>query len=106
MLKVFAAMQNNVLERRFEQERKALKSQINTLEKKLEGFRQELAATESALSVKDDELVALRNNLRELEELREMKEVLILSVCNIPILWQHTRRAHFLKYFYVAVFSV
>ncbi|XP_028776745.1 kinesin-like protein KIN-14I [Neltuma alba] len=64
----------NVLERRFEQERKALKSQVNDLEKKIEGFRRELAAAESTLSAKDAELVALQNNLRELEELREMKE--------------------------------
>ncbi|KAI9113853.1 hypothetical protein K1719_015104 [Acacia pycnantha] len=52
----------------------ALKSQGNDLEKKLEGFRQELAAVESALSVKDADLVAQQNNLRELDELREMKE--------------------------------
>ncbi|KAI9113869.1 hypothetical protein K1719_015120 [Acacia pycnantha] len=52
----------------------ALKSRGNDLEKELKGFRQELAAAESALSVKDAELVALQNNLRELDELREMKE--------------------------------
>ncbi|KAI9101401.1 hypothetical protein K1719_023883 [Acacia pycnantha] len=64
----------NLLERRFEQERKDLKSQVNDLEEKLEGFRQELAVAESTLVAKDVELVALQNNLWELENLRDMTE--------------------------------
>ncbi|KAF7829094.1 kinesin-like protein KIN-14E [Senna tora] len=62
------------LERKFEQECKALKSQVHDLEKKLEGTRQELVAVEFTLSVKDSEFAAVQNNLKELEELREMKE--------------------------------
>ncbi|KAI4327884.1 hypothetical protein L6164_020295 [Bauhinia variegata] len=64
----------SVLERKFEQERKATRSQVYDLEKKLEGVRQELAIAESTLSAKDSEMDPLRNNLKELEELREMKE--------------------------------
>ncbi|KAJ1380946.1 Prismane-like superfamily [Sesbania bispinosa] len=62
------------LQRKLDQERKALNSQVYDLERKLNMFRQELVAAESTLSVKDSELAALKNNLKELEELREMKE--------------------------------
>ncbi|KAE9597926.1 putative minus-end-directed kinesin ATPase [Lupinus albus] len=62
------------LQRKVEQERKVVKSQVNDLERKLEVFRQDLAAAESTISVKTSELAALHNNLKELEELREMKE--------------------------------
>lgn len=76
---LFVKMQISVLERSFDQECKSLKSQVYELEKKLEGYREDLSAAESTLSCKDSELVALQSNLRELEELREMKEVIILS---------------------------
>lgn len=62
------------LERNFEQERKALKFQVLELEKKLEWITQELAVVESTLAVRNSDLASLQNNLRELEELREMKE--------------------------------
>lgn len=68
-------MQIDALERNFEQERKALKFQVLELEKKLEWITQELAVVESTLAVRNSDLASLQNNLRELEELREMKEV-------------------------------
>lgn len=68
-------MQIDCLERNFEQERKALKFQVLELEKKLEWITQELAVVESTLAVRNSDLASLQNNLRELEELREMKEV-------------------------------
>ncbi|KAF9587234.1 hypothetical protein IFM89_039542 [Coptis chinensis] len=62
------------LERNFEQERGTYKLCVSELEKKLEISRQDLATVESTLSIKNVELDALHHNLRELEELREMKE--------------------------------
>ncbi|KAK7262798.1 hypothetical protein RJT34_30379 [Clitoria ternatea] len=62
------------LQRKFEQERKAAKFEASDLERKLEGYRQDLMAAKSTISMKDSELAALHNNLKELEELREMKE--------------------------------
>jgi len=41
-------------------------------------FTLELIMAKSTLSVKKSELVALKNNLDELKEFREMKEVLVL----------------------------
>ncbi|XP_077216389.1 kinesin-like calmodulin-binding protein (ZWICHEL) [Tasmannia lanceolata] len=63
-----------VLERNFEQERKALRLCISELEKKLEGTTEELSIAESALTMRNAELDTLQTNLGELEELREMKE--------------------------------
>lgn len=63
------------LEKNFEQERKALKFRVLELEKKLEGITQELAVVESTLEIKNSDLTSLQHNLKELEELREMKEV-------------------------------
>jgi len=54
-----------------------LKLRVTELEKKLEGVRQELSIVESKLAVKDADLCTLRNSLKELEELREMKAVSI-----------------------------
>lgn len=71
-------MQSNSLQRKLEQEHKAVKSEVYDLERKLEGYRQELMVAKSVISVKDSELTALQNNLKELEELREMKEVCTL----------------------------
>ncbi|WJX55992.1 Kinesin-like protein KIN-14I [Trifolium repens] len=62
------------LQRKLDQEHKSLNSQVHDLERKLEMLRQELAVAESALSAKDSELAMLKNNLKELEDLREMKE--------------------------------
>lgn len=67
-----------VLEKNFEQERKAMRLRVSELEKKLEEARQDLAVVESNFAVKDTEIATLQDNLKELEELREMKEVMIL----------------------------
>ncbi|XP_029148602.1 kinesin-like protein KIN-14E isoform X2 [Arachis hypogaea] len=66
--------ESSSIQLKLEQERKTLKGQVYDLERKVEVFRQELVAAESTLSAKDSELNALKSNLRELEELREMKE--------------------------------
>lgn len=68
-------MQIDFLEKKFDQERKALKFQVLELEKKLEGVTQELAIVESTLTVRNADLASSQSNLKELEELREMKEV-------------------------------
>jgi len=80
-------MQTNHLQRKLEQERKALNSQIYGLERKLDVLKQELVMAESTLLAKDSELAALRNNLKELEDLREMKEVLILFIYRFNMLF-------------------
>ncbi|XP_042017387.1 kinesin-like protein KIN-14E isoform X2 [Salvia splendens] len=63
-----------IFEGNFEQERKSLKLRVSELERKLEEATRNLVAAKSALALKDTEMSALQNNLRELEELREMKE--------------------------------
>ncbi|GAV64881.1 Kinesin domain-containing protein/FERM_M domain-containing protein/MyTH4 domain-containing protein/FERM_N domain-containing protein [Cephalotus follicularis] len=63
-----------ILEKNFEQERKALKLQVAELEKKLEGATQDLAIVHSTLTIRNTDLATLQSNLKELEELREMKE--------------------------------
>ncbi|XP_042014112.1 kinesin-like protein KIN-14I [Salvia splendens] len=63
-----------ISEGNFEQERKSLKLRVSELERKLEEATRNLDAAKSALALKDTEISALQNNLRELEELREMKE--------------------------------
>jgi septal ring factor EnvC (AmiA/AmiB activator) len=72
--------QINYVQRKLEQERKALNSQVHGLERKLDVLKQELVMAESTLLAKDSELAVLRNNLKELEDLREMKEVLLLFI--------------------------
>ncbi|GAU28076.1 hypothetical protein TSUD_223170 [Trifolium subterraneum] len=62
------------LQRKLDQERKSLNSQVHDLERKLAVLRQELVVAQSTLSTKDSELAVLKNNLKELEDLREMKE--------------------------------
>ncbi|XP_043815036.1 kinesin-like protein KIN-14E isoform X3 [Manihot esculenta] len=62
------------LEQNLEQERKMLKQRVIELEKKLEGVTRELAAAESTLAIREADLATLQNNMKELEELREMKE--------------------------------
>lgn len=73
-------MQINYLQRKLEQERKALNTQVHGLERKLDVLKQELVMAESTLLAKDSELAVLKNNLKELEDLREMKEVLLLFI--------------------------
>lgn len=68
-------MQISIVEGNFEQERKSLKLRVSELERKLEETTRNLVAAKSAITLKDTEISALQNNLRELEELREMKEV-------------------------------
>ncbi|XP_068648148.1 kinesin-like protein KIN-14I isoform X2 [Aristolochia californica] len=62
------------LERKFEQERKVLLLRISELEKKLGKTTEGLAAAESSLAIRNTEFDTLQNSLKELEELREMKE--------------------------------
>ncbi|KAL5168787.1 Kinesin-like protein KIN-14I [Glycine soja] len=69
-----SAEEASSLQWKLEQEGKTLNSKVYDLERKLDAFRQELSVAESTVSVKDSELAALKNNLDELEELREMKE--------------------------------
>jgi septal ring factor EnvC (AmiA/AmiB activator) len=77
---VVGVMQISSLQRKLDQEHKSLNSQVHDLERKLDVLRQELVVAESTLSAKDSELAVLKNNLKELEDLREMKEVLILYI--------------------------
>ncbi|XP_022859795.1 kinesin-like protein KIN-14E [Olea europaea var. sylvestris] len=63
-----------VIERSFEKDRKALKLRISDLEKQLAELTKDLVVAQSAIGAKDIELSSLQNNLRELEDLREMKE--------------------------------
>ncbi|PIN12565.1 Kinesin (KAR3 subfamily) [Handroanthus impetiginosus] len=63
-----------IIEENFEQECKTMKLRISELEKQLEETRRNLVVAQSTIASKDTELSALQNNLRELEELREMKE--------------------------------
>ncbi|KAI3830579.1 hypothetical protein MKW92_002766 [Papaver armeniacum] len=63
-----------ILERNFEQERRTLRQRVAELERKLEQVTQEVAVAESTLAVRNSELDTLQTSLRELEELREMKE--------------------------------
>ncbi|XP_065856128.1 kinesin-like protein KIN-14E isoform X2 [Euphorbia lathyris] len=67
-------LQEEFVDNSFEQERKTLKFRVIELEKKVEGLKKELAASESTLALRNADLEALQNNLKELEELREMKE--------------------------------
>ncbi|KAJ6809319.1 kinesin-like protein KIN-14I [Iris pallida] len=66
--------EKSIAEKHFEEERKTLKQRITDLEHKLETSTQVLGVAESTLSMRDAELDALQNNLKELDELREMKE--------------------------------
>ncbi|ONK70201.1 uncharacterized protein A4U43_C05F31310 [Asparagus officinalis] len=66
--------EKSIVEKNFEDERKMLKQRIAELEKRLECATQALSVAESTLAVRDEELDALQINMKELEELREMKE--------------------------------
>ncbi|XWS47617.1 hypothetical protein CRYUN_Cryun14cG0167600 [Craigia yunnanensis] len=63
-----------ILTKSFEQECKGLKIQVSELGKKLEGVFKELAVSESTPAIRNADFAALQNNLKEIEELREMKE--------------------------------
>ncbi|XP_010555139.1 PREDICTED: kinesin-like protein KIN-14E isoform X3 [Tarenaya hassleriana] len=62
------------IQKRFEQEKKVLKLRASELEKKLEMLTRDLATAKSTVEIKNSEMLVLQNNLKELEELREMKE--------------------------------
>ncbi|CAM6126245.1 unnamed protein product [Calypogeia fissa] len=62
------------LEEGFKQERDELRVRVADLEKKLQERTQELSATESTLASRGAEFESLHSNIKELEELREMKE--------------------------------
>ncbi|KAG0461730.1 hypothetical protein HPP92_022027 [Vanilla planifolia] len=66
--------ETSMMAKKFEDERQNLSQCIAELEQKLESAIESLNATESTLAIKNSELDALQDNLKELEELREMKE--------------------------------
>lgn len=66
------------LQKDFEKECKGLRLQVSELQRKLEEAKHDLISAQSGLDAKDKELEMLQNNLKELEELREMKEVNML----------------------------
>ncbi|XP_044470312.1 kinesin-like protein KIN-14E isoform X1 [Mangifera indica] len=68
------AEEMEILEKNFEEDQKALSYQVLELERKLEDTTQDLAAVQSTLATRNTDLAVLQNNLKELEELREMKE--------------------------------
>lgn len=63
-----------ILRKNFDEECKALKLQVSELGNKLEGVSKELTVSESNHARRNAEFATLQNNLKELEELREMKE--------------------------------
>jgi septum formation topological specificity factor MinE len=65
-------------QKRYEQEKKVLKLRVSELENKLEVLAQDLDSAESTIESKNSDMLLLQNNLKELEELREMKEVMVL----------------------------
>lgn len=70
-------MQVGILQENYEQENNATNLQVSELLDKLEEVTRVLAVTQSSLVIKDKELSALKNDLKELEELREMKKVVM-----------------------------
>lgn len=66
--------ETQTLERKFEHERDALRARVAELEKTLTERTHELSVVESTLAVRTSELDAVQGSLKELEELREMKE--------------------------------
>lgn len=74
-----------LLEKKFEQERKLLELKGFELEKRHEGVTQELTIAKSTLAARHSDLAALQNNLKELEELREMKEVKLIVLNHLSV---------------------
>lgn len=66
--------EKKIVEKNFEDERRMMKKRIAELEHKLESAGQALSIAESTLMMRDAELEASQINMKELEELREMKE--------------------------------
>ncbi|XP_024529488.1 kinesin-like protein KIN-14I [Selaginella moellendorffii] len=66
--------ETKVLEKKFEEERSMLRVRISELEKKLNERTQEISVAEAALSLRTSELEAMQCSMKELEELREIKE--------------------------------
>nr|GEU46644.1 kinesin-like protein KIN-14E [Tanacetum cinerariifolium] len=62
------------LEKDLEQERMSTKPQIIKLERKVEELTRKMAAAESSLALKDAELSSMHINVKEIKDLREMKE--------------------------------
>ncbi|XP_024363319.1 kinesin-like protein KIN-14I isoform X2 [Physcomitrium patens] len=62
------------LEHQFEQERDELRARVGESEKKLQERTQELSRAEQALASRSGEFETVAANVKELEELREMKE--------------------------------
>ncbi|CAK9866803.1 unnamed protein product [Sphagnum jensenii] len=62
------------LEQKFEHERDELRARAADSEKKLQERTQELSLAEQALAARRSEFETLQANMKELEELREMKE--------------------------------
>lgn len=77
-------IQMEILEKSFEQERKALKLQVSELERKLGEATLDLATLKSTLASRNMDLAGLESHLKELEELREMKEVIIFQCLLLP----------------------
>jgi len=67
------------LEQKFEHERDELRARAADSEKKLQERTQELSLAEQALAARRSEFETLQANMKELEELREMKEVCTLT---------------------------
>ncbi|KAF8049664.1 hypothetical protein N665_2159s0015 [Sinapis alba] len=61
-------------QKRYEQEKKMLKLRVSELENNLEVLTQDLDKAETMIESKTSDMKLLQNNLKELEELREMKE--------------------------------
>ena len=66
------------MEKNLEQERQTLKFRVIELERKLEMVTRDLATSKSTLAIVNADLASLQSNLKELEDLREMKEVYAL----------------------------
>jgi len=74
-MSLLVIMQMEVVEKKIEQERQSLKLRVIELERKLEMVTRDLATSKSTLAIVNADLASLQNNLKELEDLREMKEV-------------------------------
>ncbi|KAF7134580.1 hypothetical protein RHSIM_Rhsim08G0024500 [Rhododendron simsii] len=76
-----------ILQESFEQDSKAANLQISELITKLEEVTRGLAVTQLSLATKEDELSALKNDYKELEELREMKKDIDRKNESTSVLW-------------------